>query len=315
MAHEVETAMIANSAAWWDHAAQYVHEGLMTIEEAYTESGLDTEHHLHANYALVPGVGFVECPDSQSVIRAKDNKHIATVGPDYWILQNWELFQFLADMADDTDLRIESALSLKEGRMIAVCARFPDHMEIAGEEYVRYLTGLNWHDGTHKARFYAGTIRSVCANTAAMSLAAAKNVYAFRHIWSAENRIEEARKTLGMTFKYTEELKKVGEELAMQKMSLNEFNQFLGKLVPDPEGEPEEVKEKMPAVIRTRDGVREVYRDTDDLENIRGTRWGAMQAVIAYNDHHRNFRTSDNRLRAILTQDNNNQRALNLLTA
>ena len=38
-------------------------------------------------------------------------------------------------------------------------------------------------------------------------------------------------------------------------------------------------------VERVREAIRTAYRATPDLANIRGTRWGALQAVTAYVDH------------------------------
>ena len=38
-------------------------------------------------------------------------------------------------------------------------------------------------------------------------------------------------------------------------------------------------------VERVREAIRTAYRTTPDLANIRGTRWGALQAVTAYVDH------------------------------
>ena len=34
-----------------------------------------------------------------------------------------------------------------------------------------------------------------------------------------------------------------------------------------------------------REAIRTAYLTTDDLDGIRGTRWGALQAVTAYHDH------------------------------
>ena len=38
-------------------------------------------------------------------------------------------------------------------------------------------------------------------------------------------------------------------------------------------------------VERVREAIRTAYRATPDLDDIRGTRWGALQAVTAYVDH------------------------------
>ena len=38
-------------------------------------------------------------------------------------------------------------------------------------------------------------------------------------------------------------------------------------------------------VERVREAIRTAYRAAPDLDDVRGTRWGALQAVTAYVDH------------------------------
>jgi hypothetical protein len=49
---------------------------------------------------------------------------------------------------------------------------------------------------------------------------------------------------------------------------------------------------------RVRDAIRTAYRTTPDLSDIRGTGWGALQAVAAYVDYTQPTRQTSNRTSA-----------------
>lgn len=305
MSADVEKAMVSNTAAWWDTKREHVHDGLMTLDEAWATGVLDWE------VELVPIEFNGQETGYNLVVRDIDDAVFAAVGSSYTPLQNRQVADFLNDVCNEGDLGVESILSLKGGKVIAICARFPESMTIAGEEYVDYITAANWHSATNAARFYASSVRTVCRNTLEMGLSTAQNVYTIRHVGDLSGRVQEARDMLGMACKWQAALKKTGEALAARRISGKELDAFLTKLVPDANGKKAEVQQQ--AVIRTRDGIKSVYRDSPDLENIRGTRWGVMQAVVEHQDHHRNFRTDDNRFVSMIERSNLNQQAFDLL--
>ena len=49
---------------------------------------------------------------------------------------------------------------------------------------------------------------------------------------------------------------------------------------------------------RVREAIRTAYRSTPDLANVRGSRWGALQAVTAYVDHTQRTRQTAGRTHA-----------------
>lgn len=305
MSAEVESAMIANSAAWWDRAGEFVNDGLMDGDEVLPLSQTDWQ------VDLVPIEFMGNETDWSLVVRDRDDKVLSCVGPEYTPLQNEELVAYMKALVDSSDLMFESGLSLKGGKVVAFCARRPEPVRIAGEDYLDYLTGANWHDGTRKAKLYFSNVRTVCCNTLNAGIASAPNVFGFRHVGNMESRMEEARKTLEMGFSYTEELRKIGEDLVLKPMNPTQYEEFLKAAVPDPK---QNKATEMATVIRARDKIRAVYRDTPDLENIRETRWGALQGMLAYNDHSRGFRNQDNRFETVvLSQNENTQRALDYL--
>lgn len=307
MAHEIETAWMGGDvAAWWDRQRNFVQAELMTPEEAWEKGGINWP------VKLVPVDYLGEETDYRLLVRETDKKVLNCVTSSYSPLQNWALMEFLmAVTRAGHDLKIESAMSLKEGKVVAICARRPEPVKIADEKHLQYLTGANWHGGAHRsALIYASNVRTVCANTLRFGIESAPNVFRFRHVGNIEDRIREAQHTLEMSFEYQDRVAAIGNELALKPMSAKEFEAFLTKVVPvDSDAEQKEITR----VMNTRDGIRRVYQDTPDLANIHGKAWGALQAVAAYSDHGVNYQSNDNRFVAALTQDNHNQRAFDVL--
>jgi phage/plasmid-like protein (TIGR03299 family) len=317
MADLVETAVMAEAAAWWDRDGEHVYGRAMTKEEAWEAGGINWP------VELVP----IEFPVGVEsgwnlLVRGTDDKVLNCVTDYYTPLQNWDLLQYLSILVDKGDLEIESAMSLKGGKVVTVCARNPEEVLIAGDAHVQYVTAANWHDGSRQAHIFFGEIRTECWNTLNFGISAARNVFRFRHTGDLEGKMAEARQQLEVGFKYFDAIKELGEELALVPMSKTEFQNFLLAAVPEPKPvkDKEEQAANERAVIRTRDGLRMVCNDTPDLQNHRLngeiTAWGALQGTIAYNDHHRGFRSPDTRFEsAMLEQNEMTGRAVAFLTA
>lgn len=319
MPAEVEEgrAAIANTAAWWDVGGEYVHDGLMSVE--YVKNHPATKE----TVSLIPIQHPVGVETGYYLLaRDSDDRVFNVVTGRYQPKQNGEVVDFLVDMVDSSDLMFESVLSLKDGAIFAVCARTPDHITIAGERYLPYLTGANWHDSARLMMVCFSTVRTVCRNTLNAGMADAPNIYTFKHTSNMDQRIEEARETLQMGFKYVDRVKEVGEQLAMQKITGGDLDRFLKATVPDPprrrkqrnndlavtngttEVSQEDYRSALTRVIKTRDGIKRVYNDTPDLQDLNrgdsGTAWKFVQAVTAYNDHHRKFANDDNRFETVV---------------
>ena len=313
MAHEVETAWMGGGvAAWWDRQKNYVQADLMDPDEALEKGGINWPVYLYP----------ILLPDDQEtefnvVVREREIDGevkldaLATVGPRYNPLQNEQLMEYMMAITQaGYGLKIESAMSLKGGKVVAICARRPEAVRIADQDHLQYFTGANWHDGTRKAVVYASNVRTVCANTLAFGLASAPNVFKFTHTGNMEGKIEEAKQKLELTFKYQDRVAEIGNELALKKMSKKQFEDFLKKAAPV---KSDDDQAQITRMMNTRDGIRQVYADSPDLQNITGTPWGAIQAVAEFNDHKRNWESADNRFVQAVVGSDLNQRAFEVI--
>lgn len=290
-------AVYANTAAWHREGVVLDTDGAkgMTVIQALDASGLSWEVEKVPVYADFNGERVV-VPDRHGVQRSTDGAMMGVVGNTWTPVQNSEGFELIEDFMGEGDAFIEAAGALDGGRKVWILAHMEENMQIAGEDIERYVLFSNGHDGRMSVTAAMTDIRVVCQNTLSWALEGARRIHRVRHTTKATQRLAEARTILGIRDLRSEELAKQGEWLVEQSMSDAEFNTFLEELMPlDPEqeGKPAET------MIKTRrEQVRDLYFEADNLNNIRGTRWGALNAVVEYADYQRNFKTDESQFKA-----------------
>lgn len=293
-----EKGVLANTKSW--HGFEQLHieaeEGILTPEIALEKSGLDTpiiKIPVEYKGKEVDGKFFT--------VREQDDKVLGVVGSQYTVIQNREGFDFLTNLVDSDDIAIESAFSLKGGSIVGILARRPDHIKIAGEEQIPYIYFTNSHDGSSPIRAMTTTVRVVCWNTHDMAVRGAKNVHSVRHTRSYEQKLQAARETLQVSFKYTDEFAKMAEWLAETTISNKEFQKFLDTLVeiPKEEGRAKTIRQNR------QDAIRDIYYSDDNLNNIRGTAWGALNSITQYTDWGKNYKDNESRFMSLTTNGRN----------
>jgi phage/plasmid-like protein (TIGR03299 family) len=319
---------IVNSVQAW-HGLATVHdtetEGPLTPEIALKKSGLDVEVEKRKVY-----YGGSHVLDKYFTVRASDREVLGIVGKNYTVIQNSEGFSALTSLVDDGDIIIESAISLRGGRTIAIAARRPDHVLIGGEEIIPYLVFANSHDGRTPAMMLTTPERVVCKNTLRAAIAQSQDeegyggIHKVRHTKTAFNRLAEARAALGISFDYIDNFVVMGEQLVNTKLSDNDFANFLKALKPIPAPEHVTTEDGVMRVKNQRgitiaekvqEDIREVYYGEENLNDIRGTAWGAWNAVTQYEDWYKVYRTEDKKLEQKIYGSEFKQQALEILRA
>jgi phage/plasmid-like protein (TIGR03299 family) len=145
----------------------------------------------------------------------------------------------------------------------------------------------NRHDGAGSITAAVTPTRVVCQNTLNLALRGAQREWRVRHVANVETRIQEARAALDLTFKYAGEFESLGNELVGQTMSANAFGRYLDKL-----------SDELHLVDRTSEDLVEkstrIFVEGESLlDEIRQTKWAALNAVSEYFEHARKGRRSD----------------------
>lgn len=271
----------------------------VTAEQAITEAGLDWDVDKVPLYVEQPDPAFenvgltynekVEVPDHFGIQRTDTHAVLGVVGNRYVPVQNRQAFSFLDDLVDSGEAKYVNAGSLKKGRLVYVQAKLPEGITVAGEPIDEYLTLATSHDGGSALQVLFSPVRIWCLNTLNAAIKGAKQKVTVRHSGVPEIKLNEAREILGIGFSYFEAIKTAGEAAALTKVTDAEFDEFLKTLVPDPK-DPEANKTR---AENKRADIRRVYKGSEDLNNIRGTAWGAYNAVVEYEDHYASVKTKD----------------------
>ena len=195
MAHEFESGMFVKEEAW--HKQGVVVQDAPSTEEAYELSGLNWKVELKPSFVRI---GDMEVETGEfAVVRDKDNSIFGTVGDRYTPYQNKEAFDWCKPLVDSDFWHMESAGSLKGGRVCWSLLKQGETSVVSGDNLKQYLL-LTWsHDGSKSVMVAPTTIRVVCNNTLQMALNGNKDISKVRHTSTMSMRLDEIRKLYDMT--------------------------------------------------------------------------------------------------------------------
>lgn len=287
MVANVEDMVSVRKPPW--HLVGTVVENVMTAQEALKLGGLDWNvalHPLKVYMGADASPRYLGVPDRFGVIRDTDTSVLGIVGKDYVPFQNSEAFEFFDNLVDSGEAKYETAGSLRGGQVVWLTARMPHDIVVAGVDAHRaYLLITTSHDGSRAITAAVVYVRVECENTLNMALTGAARRWSVRHTSSAEGKLAEARETLGMSFKYAAEFESEVEKLIAADFTEQEFRRMVDALVPDTPRRQTKV-----------DTLVWAFVESPNLENVRGTKWAALNAFGEYGDWLRNPRTDESRL-------------------
>jgi len=231
------------------------------------------------------GVTSLDVPDRYATVRTNPatgaTEYLGVVGGHYQPIQNEEHAGLLDAVVDTGDAEWVAAGASHKGKRTFMTMRLPEEVKVGGKDALGlYLVAFNSHDGSSSFKFAVTPVRVACTNMQAAAIRGAVSSFSIRHTSGAGRELAEARRALNLTYKYTEAFEREAEALLARNMSPRQFDGFADQLY----GIRDEGKAKK-AAIKARDGLLALYRESDTLDGIRGTRWGAYQAVTEYIDH------------------------------
>jgi len=266
MAHEVETMFVARELAWHG-LGTFVPEAVGSTE-ALALSGLDWEVRLEDAYT---GDG-AKIPETKVTRRSTDNRVLGVVGERYTPIQNHELFTFTDDLAE-YGAKYESAGSLAYGKYVFTTMVIERPMTLVDDPHIPYIVMASSHDGSMATRALLSPVRVVCMNTLRLAIRNARRSFVIRHTASAPQRIEQARRALGIAFDYYDGFEDEVRALMAQSVTEKEFEALIENVWPEKEallsGSHSE---------RKRHEVKALYQHDDALTLWKGTGWGALNA-------------------------------------
>lgn len=208
---------------------------------------------------------------------------LGVVGNRYTPIQNLEAFEFLNHIADETGAVFETAGSLGNGERVFMTMKFPESMMIAGVDTIdNYIMAVNTHDGSSAFIVAVTPIRAVCTNTVRLALSQAKSKISLKHTAGATAKVQQARETLGVVFRYQDEFEKEVNEMLSIKITDKQYAGFVKALVPDPK--MKDPTDRMLNSIEKKRGELMALWSAPTQQNVAGTAWAAYNAVAEWAD-------------------------------
>lgn len=312
MAHNLEiengeVAFALRGAPAWHNLANRI---FSQDEEVTTQLMLDEAKLSNWNVRLSPIAEHIDASwndVSNASLVLRDNPFnggtdvLATVGKRYKPVQNEELFAFADSIHDaDPSCRWESAGSLRKGKVVFGTVEIPRSMVLdpqgANDETKLYLIVWTSHDGSVAVQAAVTPVRVVCQNTLNLAMRNAKQSFKIRHTQSVEGRIAVARETLGLTLGYFDEFEKQAKALFEQSITDSEFSKLIQTIYPKPDADASKIaltKWENKVVL-----IDDLYHNSPTNATIKGTKWGALNALTERLDYYRSGRGNSETLMA-----------------
>lgn len=296
MAHEID--MTTGVAAVFTVGEPPWHGLGANITEAQTSRQAVTLAHLDWNVELWPlrasdpkgSLPEVACHLHRATLRTDTRAVLGVVGDGYTPFQNHEAFAFMDTLVGEKLAMFESAGALRGGRVVWMLARIPKQLWVTPDDEVRpYLLLTNSHDGSMAVRMLPTCVRVVCMNTLNLALRQGQGSgWSIRHCPSLPERVEEARRALGMITQRLDRFAVETKLLRDKQVNSRQLSSYFDMLLPAAQTDR----------TRThRDGIVQRFytnfaNPTNTLPGVRGSMWAAYNAVSEWADHQKTYRGS-----------------------
>jgi phage/plasmid-like protein (TIGR03299 family) len=286
----------------WHRMGQPI-KNAFDAETALREANLDWEVEvkpLFFNSALDPDVFIPEESINRKVIRRCDTgDELGTVGPKYVPLQNKEAFTFFDGLFGKGKCRFDTAGYLGNGGRIWLLAKIEDNDPVEvlkGDVVNKYILLTNDHTGQFAVIATFTPIRVVCENTLTLAIAdivsgKATDSIRVKHIGNVPNRLEFAGRVLSQAGVFYDEVKHIFQAFAAKQLNGEKTRDYIYNTLYTPA-----MGFEFPEQTKARDKVVNVVEELvetgrgHDIPGVRGTVWGAYNALTEYVDHVKPYR-------------------------
>lgn len=243
------------------------------------------------------------------IYRSDTMAPLAIVGAGYKVVQPGEVLEFFRDLVETGGWHLHTAGVLRGGRKVwAMATNDQAAYVVKGDRVMNNLVLATSMDGSMRTTAIQTSVRVVCANTLAMAMkdTAAKVVaVSHRTHFDRDQALHELGIDHGDRFKLFMEAAK---EMADTPIKLDEARHLLHKIFRVKEQQAAKPKTSWLAGIQPKEEELQDTRAINDvlalcaglgkgstLKGVKGTRWGLLNGVTEYVDHHMG-RTDDTRL-------------------
>src|SRR6266571_4432286 len=233
-AHRIEEA---SAPLWFGSGPTAWGDVVQAVDPAATQSaaamiaaaGLDWRVEQHPLEAVVEReyeALRLPVPRHVANVRSDTRAVLGVVGEGYEPLQNRAAFAFCDAITDSGEAHWLGAAETRGGARVHALMQLDREIRIGnaeGEDVLPLLSFRNGHDGGLAVTISVAPFRLACLNGMMLPLEEAERTWKARHTASLDMRLADARRTLGIAWRYYDELEQVGGQLIRERMSSAEF--------------------------------------------------------------------------------------------
>lgn len=269
-------------------------DGLSTPKEMIQHAGLDwtvsttpifvTDAREIGGHRTVAGYSAIQRDDKQITLGVASDR--------YTPIQNTQAAEVMDALITEGAAQVEVCGALDEGHRCWMLSHLPETFEVVKGDAVKPYVLLAWgHDGKHGLAAKLTPIRVVCNNTLTMALgdkwSRSADVYV-RHTPNAKVQLEAAQTALGLVRKQAEKTAAAYQLLAATPVTGIQAGTYFSEVMPNPaRAESEQYEATLARWQATQDRLLGLFESGHGTEipGVRGTAWGAYNAVTEWTDH------------------------------
>jgi phage/plasmid-like protein (TIGR03299 family) len=314
MAHEItkradgfnEMAFVGETP--WHGLGQQLIEGA-SIEQWQKAAGLDwTIESSPVRYEIGDQTGISIPYEGQNVLYRSDNKMpMSVVSNRYKPVQPAEVLEFFRDLVEESGFKIHTAGTLRGGKRMWALAETGKFAEVCPDDGIGgFLLLSTSADKTLATTARFTTIRVVCNNTLTAATQNGDHCVSLPH--SAKFDHEKMKLKLGTAVESFGAFMEMAKFMQKQKMNVHKAEDFLKAFI----APMSQIKDDEYNITENRAFIKILNLfegEAKGIELVGYTKWGMLNAVTEYFDHHAPSKTIDSRLDS--TWFGNGERAKN----
>jgi phage/plasmid-like protein (TIGR03299 family) len=251
----------------------------------------------------------LDVPNYYATVRTDTEQILGVVGNDYEVVQNRDAFSFFDAIVGGGDgVLYETCGALGNGERIFITAKLPGYIRVGNDDLIeKYLFLTTSHDGYGSITAAFTPTRIVCNNTLHAALGNMTNCVKIRHTQSAQERLKQAHKVMGISNAMSEQLNGIFDRWAHILITDKEVLKLVQQAMA-PSREvlqnvlDENIDEYSSQFLNTVEKVCEFAfsHPTQQMDTTRGTLFGAYNAISGYMQNVKQYKTEEVKLKSIL---------------
>ncbi len=247
-------------------------------------------------------------PNYSATVRTDTEQVLGVVGRDYKVVQNIDAFSFFDAIVGGEGIMYETAGALGNGERIFITAKLPDYIKVGKDDLIeKYLFLTTSHDGYGSITAAFTPIRIVCNNMLNMALRNSTNTIKIRHTQSAQDRLKEAHKVMGISNTLSTQLEDIFNQWTKVRITDGEVKKLIQlAMVPNKEvlrnlqtGNLDELSTVFNNIC---DNAYEyaMSSPTQQTDTTKGTLFGAYNAITGYFQNVRSYKNEEAKFKSIM---------------